>query len=208
MSTAKKQLIAVDIDDVTADSTESLRVRVNNEYGVSLTREDYLIPGDFWTYYEQVWAAHDLQYIDESIYHEEMGVDQSHVPLLPGALLALTELQKSYDIVFLTARSSLWKEATERWLRQFFGEDVQLVFGGQKDEVHRSKGVVAKELGARFLIDDNYDNCLSAVEQGVYALLFGNYGWHPKEKTGVVHCEDWQAVLGYFAAKAHEEVSK
>ena len=50
-----KPIIAVDIDDVLADSTDALRRVINERLGVNLTPEDYLIKEDYWDHYEEVW---------------------------------------------------------------------------------------------------------------------------------------------------------
>lgn len=56
----KRQIIAIDVDDVIADSTEVTRLVVNKNLGIDLQVEHYRVPGDFNNYYEDVWRAHGL----------------------------------------------------------------------------------------------------------------------------------------------------
>lgn len=197
----KRRLIAIDIDDVIADSTEALRLSVNKRLGVDLKPEHYQIRADYWGYYEQVWKAHGLE--NEVSYSEHaavMAFDQSHITLLPGAEFAIGELTKLFDIVLITARDLEWMEATQAWIKGNFGEIFKgLHFAGNSEiKDVKTKGQQARELGAGWLIDDNPEHCQTALDEGVDAVLFGEYGWHIKIPSGVTHCKDWPMVLEYF----------
>jgi hypothetical protein len=61
-----------------------------------------------------------------------------------------------------------------------------------------TKGQICKKLGASYLIDDNVGHCEKAIEEGVSAVLFGEYGWHGDAPDKLVRCKDWPAVLEYF----------
>ncbi len=199
----KRTIIAIDIDDVIADSTEAIRLSVNKRYNVNLKPEHYQVEGDFWGYYERVWDMHNLSdrvnYQDESA---EMAVDQSHIPLLPGALFAITELSKRFDIIFITARYTEWQEATAVWLdKNLSGLFKDLHFAGNSEHADKkTKGQQAKEVGASWLIDDNPEHCLTAIAEGVNTVLFGEYGWQHDAPQDLLRCRDWPAVLEYFDA--------
>lgn len=201
MKTARR-LIAIDIDDTIADSTESLRLLVNKRVGVDLPQEAYRIKGDYWGYYERVWEANDIaDKISHNDFAKEMVDDQSHVPLLAGAEFAIKELAKRHDIVLLTARDKTWEAATKHWLKDKFGKDVMDVHftSAHKDEHEMTKGQLCRHLDAEVLIDDNVEHCQSALDEGVQALLFGNYGWHHAAPDNIKRCRDWQAVLDFFS---------
>lgn len=196
-----RQVIAVDIDDVLADSTETLRLIVNEWTGADLSRDDYMETGQYQGYYERVWAAHGLS--DQFTYadlEKELIADQSHVPLLPGAVSTLRQLSKEYDVVFLTARNATWEDATRRWFKQhFFDHDINLYFtGNHRAGDYKPKGQLCKQLGASLLIDDNPAHCRSAIDEGIQAILFGQYGWHVDIPEQAVQCKDWATVLRYF----------
>lgn len=196
----KKGIIAIDIDDVIADGTGSLIGVVNAHTGAELTRKHYLVPGDYWGYYERVWEEHGLE-VDFAALNTDMVIDQSHVPLLPGAAFALAELSKQYDLVVITARNPSWEQATLKWLGQNCPDIFRKVlFVGGHSEATKTKGQLCAEVGASWLIDDNVEHCSSATEKGVKAVLFGEYGWHHKAPKDLPKCRDWQAVLEYFNA--------
>src|SRR6478609_10025359 len=177
-----KQVIAIDIDDVVADTTDALRILVNERTGANLTTEHYhnIGGGDYWSYYERVWATHGLaEQINFDDFAAEMIVDQSTVPLLPGAEFALHELSNKFHIVFITARDKAWEAATRQWfIDHFEKDDLELYFCELRTNAKaKTKGQLCKELGAEYLIDDNVDHCRSAINEGVEPILFGRYGW-------------------------------
>lgn len=202
--------IAIDIDDTIAESTEAYRKRVNDKFGINLQPEHYRknYGGAYWNYYEQVWLEHGVRdLIDVDGLHHEMNFDQSHIPLLPGAEFAISQLKKKYDIVLVTARDPVWEVATRAWLTSQFGDDTpELYFSeSHRRDGAKTKGQICKEIGASWLIDDNVQHCQSAQDEGIGAILFGRYGWHYEIPDSIINCQDWQSVLEYFE---HEQIAK
>lgn len=196
-----RPVIAIDIDDTIADSTESLRRLVNRRWGVSLTKEDYRIPGNYRKYYEYVWSHHGLaDKISYAELEEEMVIDQSHVTLMAGVEEAIHELQKTANLIFITARHVSWEQATREWFRNVLAhDDIELYFSeGMSNVGARTKGELCKQLGATWLIDDNPTHLLTATEENIRAVLFGEYGWHIGELQGMAKCKDWSQVVEYF----------
>lgn len=193
-----KKVIAVDIDDVIADSTDTMRRRVNARTGSNLAIEHYQVPHEgYWGYYERVWKTHgvDISYDDLA---EEMEADQSHVPLLAGASFALSELASKYTLLIITSRPHTWQPETEDWLKSKFGDTFISFHFTDSGKEKKTKGQICKELDVDWLIDDNPEHCQSAINEGVGAILFGNYGWHHKAPKHLIKCKDWPAVLEYF----------
>ena len=198
----QKPIIAIDIDDVLAEFTESVRQRVNESTGLTLTREDYQIRGDYWGYYETVWAQHEAAH-SQSIetYVTEMAVSQLHIPMLPGAAFALTRLSEQYNLVCITARPKSLRTATEEWLKENVAElSIEIYFTNHVDvdAPTVSKGEICARVGASYLIDDNVDHCVSAREHGITPILFGEYGWQYTVPEDLVRCRDWPMIIEYF----------
>lgn len=196
-----KKVIAIDIDDVIADSTEAFRKRVNEHTGANLQPHHYKVQGEYWGYYERVWAEHGIE-LNQDEMDAEMIIDQSRISLLPGAGFAISELSKKHKVVIVTARDPRWEEATRKWLQKHFGKDAPRLYFS---EAHRkfssqTKGQICKDLGASWLIDDNVNHCQTAQDEGVQPVLFGSYGWHYDVPEDFPRCRDWQAVLEYFDA--------
>lgn len=197
-----KSKISIDIDDVIADSTEALRLLVNERTGASLTKDDYHeVGGEYWSYYERVWKTHGIH--DQVSFKHlsmEMAADQSHVPLLPGAESAIRQLAERFHVVFITARDKSWEVATRRWFHERFShDDVELYFcESHKDTRAKTKGQLCKELGVVLHIDDNEAHCQTVTKEGIRAILFGHYGWHSGTAKDAVTCADWTAVMEYI----------
>jgi 5'(3')-deoxyribonucleotidase len=197
-----KQVIAIDIDDVLAQGTESLRLEVNKRLGVDLQPHHYAVPGDFWGYYESVWRKNGLGgRITMEELNPQMVEDQSHVAPFESAYAVLSELSNDYKLVVVTSRDEAWRPATERWLESYFGGLFSgLYFAGRRSTSQKTKGELCNYLKAKWLIDDNVGHAQTAIDSGVTAILFGEYGWHLETDihTDIVRCRNWSEVLEYF----------
>lgn len=199
-----KPIIAIDIDDVLADSTEALRLVVNKRLGVNLSKEDYQTPGDYWNHYNDVWKRHGLEgRISLDDIEPMMVVNQAHVSPHDGALQALIKLSTRHTLIIVTSRPPSWRAATERWLDEHFPDIFEKVLFTResKDSEHVSKGQICAENNVSWLIDDNVDHAQSAADEEVGVILFGDYGWHHKVPPHFHRCKDWKQVLEYFDAK-------
>jgi FMN phosphatase YigB (HAD superfamily) len=194
---SKKPIIAIDIDDVLAKGTESLRLLVNQRLGVNLTEEDYRIPKDmYWGYYEHIWEQHGIaDKVDFAGLNKEMEIDQSHVPAFEESRGILTRLSKKYEFVIVTARDPAWARATVVWVNTNYPDVFSAVyFAGHKGG--KSKGEICVEIGADWLIDDSIPHAHTALEQGVRVILFGDYGWQMKQEIhpDIIRCLNWHEV--------------
>lgn len=203
-----RPLIAVDIDDTLADSTELIRLSVNSRYDVAIPKEAYQSEGEYWGYYERVWAEHGLAALTVEDLDEQMLEDLTSVPLLPSALFVLKQLYNDFDIVIITARRKEREVLTRAWIENTFpGMTIDVHFSeAHKDESKMTKGQICKMLGAEYLIDDNVGHCESAVKEGITPLLFGEYGWHSTAHDSIKRCKDWPSVLDYFAGRHESDI--
>lgn len=199
--TVSKRIIAIDIDDTIVATREVIVKIANQQSGLNLGLEHYEGPGNYWDYYSKIWEQHGIDDIDPEVVYAELHHNQAIIPLLPGAEFAISELSKKYKIVLVTARSSDWEADTRQWLTEQFGDRApELYFS----EAHKgkagskTKGQICKEMGAEWLIDDHIDHCQSVLDEGLNAILFGEYGWHQDVPEGLIRSKDWQAVLEYF----------
>lgn len=201
-----KPTIATDIDDVLADSTEALRLYVNARHAVELQPHHYRIKAEYWGYYESVWRNHDIDgdgIIDD--FHGTISTDQTHVRPVDGSVEALNLLSNKYRLVAISSRLADQKNATKQWLDTHF----QGVFDaveclGSRQGRSTTKGEACAKHGAGLLIDDNVEHCRSAVDSGIKAILFGEYGWQDEAllPDNVVRCPDWSTVMEVLGAEA------
>lgn len=193
--------IALDIDDVTADFTEAMRVWVNETTGANLQPHHYAVEYEFWEHYGRVWADHGIaELVDYDKFHEKMSLDQSAVPVIQGAKEAIARLKQRYDLVFITSRAPVLLDETRRWLDEHIDPTIPIYLANNPkvQSTPQSKGELCTELGVQLLIDDNYTNCLDAIDYGVEAIVFGSYGWNTQAPDSLNRCNNWDEVLEYI----------
>jgi len=200
----KRQTIAVDIDDVLTPTNDAIRVYVNEHFGANFSVEDHTQPGDYVGYFERIWQVSKEEadhWYNSFIHSGGLVVTEP----LEGSLETITHLKERFDLVILSARHEDQVEMTHKWLLKHFPNvfsDVRFISGwyhGRKI----SKGEVCLEIGASYLIDDNVEHCMGAQENGVTALLFGEYGWSKENPVArkLHRVYDWKQVREYFDAK-------
>jgi 5'(3')-deoxyribonucleotidase len=199
-----RPLIAIDIDDTLADSTESLRIIANQRTGSNLPPDAYKVKGEYWGYYERVWAEHGIDTKYSFAQHKaEMEKDHSDLLVVEGAVDAVKRLSQTYQIVLITARDRSWEAATRRWLEARFSDtQYELHFiEHHHDDTGLTKGQLCKQLGVELLIDDHDAHCVSALNEGVGAIRFGTYGWHGDDDLQYPCFKTWAEVLEYLRVK-------
>lgn len=198
-----KQTIAIDIDDTLTDSTETVRRLVNEKLGVNLSREAYLVPDQYWGYWDRVWERNG---IGERITYADIlqqFIDGLHPPFLPDAEAAIAQLAKRYDVIVVTSRDQVREVTTRQWLEEHFdGRIKDVCFTTSHDETKEfTKGQLCRQLGASLLVDDNVEHCQSALDEGLEAILFGAYGWQHHAPAGMRRRANWREVMGVLDEK-------
>lgn len=198
-----KQIIAVDIDDVLAGTTEALRLSVNEATGLQLTEADYQVPAAYWGFYEHVWTRaglHDHSHVQR--FHEQMAINQDNIDPIDGSKQVLVELSRNYDLILVTSRELFMESETSVWVHKHFPNIFQeIILLGHVNTALQTKGEACIASGATILIDDNIAHCESATNLGVEAVLFGDYGWQHDFDGSIPHAKNWQEVKAYFDAK-------
>lgn len=201
-----KPIIAIDIDDVISGTIEAARLWANQRTNLDLQAHHYYVDEDYWAYYNRIWATHGVgDMLQFETFLEELIEDQTHVPLMAGAAFAITQLREQYDIMLITARDPSLEASTKAWLQTHFDFELPLYMSSNPivKSGSKSKGELCVQLGASVLIDDNVENCQSAIDYGVEAILFGDYGWNTRAPEKAIRCADWPAVVEYL----HERTS-
>lgn len=205
MTSQTRKTIAIDVDDVVAMTTEAVRVWANEQAGVDLQPQDYVLPtSSYWNYYEAVWEKNGIAGFNFGDFLDSMDVDQSHIAPVPDAARVIADLKKEYNIVFITARRPAHKDSTRVWLDEHIDAKIPLYLSHNPfaNEHAQSKGEICAELGIDVLIDDNVDNAQSAVQYGVDAVVFGEYGWNIDAPAGIVRCTTWLEIEEYFGSRS------
>lgn len=198
----KKEIIAVDIDDVLAANAEGFVKFSNKRWGTNLAPSDY---HDHWA---EIWGVENNEALDRADVLVKEGVLRNYNHF-EDALSVLRELAKRYDLIVVTARILAAEKDTKDWIEQYFGGVFKdIYFAGIWDEyndhsIQKGKGDILREIGARYLIDDQIKHCKTAAEHDIQALLFGNYSWNKAEDlpAGVHRVKDWRDIAEFFDAR-------
>ena len=190
--------IAIDIDNVLAASAESFVVISNKLFG------DHITFADFNEDWQKMWG---VSHEEAERRGEVLRANKYQKDYLPveGAVQAITELGKQYKLVLVTSRRKFAEELTRNWLKQHFDYPFeQIVFADFWDDFQKSKdghlrhkGDLFTQVGANFVIDDQLKHCVAAAEQGVQAILFGDYPWNETDELpeGIVRYKNWAEVV-------------
>ena len=205
VSTPRKPIVAVDIDDVLADFVGAF-VEYSNKYWHGDYQNDD---------YSEDWAAFwRVDYQEMIRRREEMKRTDFNatLPIIDGARETLERLKPNYDFAAITSRPRDITDVTNCWLARNFPKIFREIYyagiwdivpGEHQNPVRQTmnKGkMVCEIVGASYLIDDQPKHVNGAADLGVTGLLFGGYGWNrdAEIRAGVVRVAGWSAVAQYF----------
>jgi len=200
-----RQKIAIDIDDVLADNAAGFIAFSNNTWGTTLQTEDYQ---EHWM---ELWNV-DLAEAERrgaTLHEAAIFKEYNHSE---AALPVLKRLSKDYDLCIVTSRRSHTRDDTFAWIHQHYEglfSDEMIHYAGIWDKgitldgLSVTKADVLAEVGADYLIDDQFKHCEGVALSGRKALLFGEYKWNQVDvlPSEVVRVKDWAAVEEYFYDK-------
>ena len=198
----KRQTIAIDIDDVLAQSAKKIIEYGNQKWGMSLTINDY--DEDF----TKLWQVDNEEMRRRFDEYVEFGALSTYEHNL-DAMSVLEKLKNNYDLIVITYRSTTLKNDTITWINEKYPgifEEAHIHFAGFWDTVtdgnsiHCTKGELVKNLNADYLIDDQLKHCLSVSKLGIESILFGNYSWNKADTlpNNVERAKGWLDILRYF----------
>ena len=198
-----KPVIAVDIDDVIAENAPSFVAFSNERWGTHLTVDDFQ---DHWG---EVWGLEHEE--TEKRYHEfhESGRIGTY-EVIHGAQAVLQKLKERFTLIILTSRPESESQLTKEWVGTHYRDIFDgIIFSGfyergMRDGVKMTKGQLAKDIGANYLIDDQLKHVLAASEHGIRGILFGEYAWNKADALpeNVTRVTNWDEVLQYFDSRA------
>jgi 5'(3')-deoxyribonucleotidase len=201
----KREIIGIDIDDVLSSQVDILIEFSNNNYGTTLKHEDFKRPGEYWSYFENLWDVdkEEARRRYDEFLNNKYPLKQK---VLKSTVEVINKLKKYYELHIVTSRGADYLDDTIEWLERHVPnvfKGVHFVDLWSNDNQKVTKAKICKDIGAGYLIDDNLEHCNLAAEVGVHALLFGEFGWNLDKKPHplVVAVSNWQEVLDYFEEK-------
>jgi 5'(3')-deoxyribonucleotidase len=194
----KKQIIAVDIDEVLSPLHDLFFAHHNEKYGTHYPIRD--VGGSYYIT-DYSGDSHDeaMRKIKQFVTSPEF----AKVEPLEGATKVIEHLSAKYDLAIVTSRQDFYVDLTHRWLEKHFKGKFKHIFfteyiSGEGVKIPKSEFCL--RIGASYMIEDNLEHAIECAAAGIEVLLFGDYPWNnaknlPDRVTRVV---DWQAVREYF----------
>ena len=199
-----KPTIAVDIDNVLANTAESFAQYSNTTWGTNISEADF--SEDF----TRVWGVsyeEALRRMDE-IYETDLFL--SITPKV-GAHDAVRSLKGKYDLVVLTSRRKSNAEHSLDWVETHYpGCFSEVYFSGIYDNnladpslLNLTKGQILQQIGASYLIDDEPKHCISAANLGIPSILFQPRMVSPSllDTNLITTLKSWYDVRQFYHAK-------
>lgn len=185
--------IAFDLDDVLADTTNSVMQFHNETYGTSLSRSDFIT-----TNWSDVFGSTK----EETFYKFEEYVNSAYYDKLApikGAIDFVTGLAADHILVVITSRQQELTARTHKWIKQYFPElfaDIYVTNHPQwaRTGIPKTKRQVCDEITVDLLIEDNLDYALECVTPERPVYLFDTPWNQGETPDGITRIHDWQDI--------------
>ncbi len=142
-----KPRVLLDVDGVVCDFTTSFLDRINHHGGTSHKLTDMIA----WDMYHSFAVPEHIRSLVDADLNTPGHI--LSLPLLPGAVRAVEQLQEISELYFVTApwSSDTWASERRKWIKNHFG------VGADRIVFTKAKKVVAGDV----LIDDKTENLIS-----------------------------------------------
>jgi len=187
----EKPKIGVDIDEVVVEFFRRYLELFNERFEKNLSFNNI-------TQYH-IWDLTDVSKKDSLKLAEEFYNSKhfDNLNLVEGVKEALSKLNGNYEIHFITSRPESLKEKTKNFLNAFFKDfHFDLHFSGEVWGESRTKGEVCKNLGIKFMVEDNAEYAYDCAKKGIKTFLLDK----PWNKDYVSHrnlikIKNWSEIL-------------
>lgn len=184
-------IIAIDLDDVLANTLEVFIKFHNQNFGTNLKFKDF-----------KSYALHDIIGISEKDEAKRLELfDNSEffdeIKPIKDAQQAISALSKKNKITVITARTLHVADKTKKWLSKYFPEINQIFFISSNYYGYlKTKAEVCKEIGAGIIIEDKEKFVIECAREGIKVLLF-DYPWNSSIKGSrqIIRVKSWKEVI-------------
>jgi len=166
-----EKIIAVDIDEVLAETIKSMLEKHNYTRKWKKVKRDDLINYNLWEIPGLGLSKNSALWMFVK-FQMWSGLSKKIKPV-DWALNKLLELKKKWYLLYaVTARLSWMKLSTKLWLRKNFPKCFdKVVFANFFTSRARKKSDICKNLWASIIIDDNLDTCIDCANNWIKSFL-------------------------------------
>ena len=187
-----QKCIAVDIDEVLVPFVNTL-----SHYHQKKVRQPISIPLRHAYHYASLFNLTEKESSDlvREFYSSE---EHARMDALPGARWGLDSLKKKgYSISLVTGRQKYSRDATENLITRLFGHNAvdDIIFCDHYTEFAKKKHLICESLGAKYLIDDDFNQCSNCLNIGIPSYNFIGNPVYPWCDETTISVKDWEQVL-------------
>ena len=182
--------IGIDLDEVILDYLSEIIKFYNTKNNKSIKKEQFN-SYNFW----EVWGGtrEEAIQICDNFHNSE---DFHNFKSIPGALDALNILNKGNEIFIITSRSLLWKEKTEKWIKDNINFSSPTIFSSDiYSKQGKTKLNICKEFNIPILLEDNANYSLECANAGIKVILFDK-PWNKRaEHPNIIRVNNWYDAM-------------
>jgi uncharacterized HAD superfamily protein len=183
-------IIAVDLDDVLADSLASFIKFYNKHYDKTLKYED------FTAYTLNEIKGMPIEDEKKILEHYDDSEEFDNIQPMNGAIEAIEKLSKKNKIIIVTSRTRDKQEKTKKWVEKFLKNIADIHFiRANYSEHNKTKAETCKMIKADVLIEDNPKYAKDCAKNGIKVLLF-DYPWNKKVNSPLIkRVHSWDEIV-------------
>lgn len=198
------KIIGVDLDEVLADFLASFLNYYNKNFGTNLVKEQ------FSTFTLNEIIGEELEVMNlriEAFYNSE-----TFLELRPteGALDAIQELSKKYELIIITSRPKNVSKNTVAWLKKHFPKKFKNVHFAYNPfilkSVKKTKSQIALESKIDLFIEDNIDLATEVASEGVKVYLL-DAPWNQTKDLhpNITRVYSWKDILDKIKGRRNDQ---
>jgi uncharacterized HAD superfamily protein len=161
--------IALDIDEVLADTLSSLLEYYNPLFNTEWKREEF----KSYVWWKELGLS--LERTVEMWYDFMLSDKGKDIPVIKGAIAGVERLGRDNELIAVTSRANDFREQTGEWLDENFSGLIRGVYFGNhysKSGGGRKKSALLDGLGVELLVDDLISNVEDVAGNGIKTWLF------------------------------------
>jgi uncharacterized HAD superfamily protein len=186
-------LIAIDIDEVLADTLNHFIFLYNQKFKTSFKRDD------FYTF--NWWEVLGLTKEEfKKVFTQIVGQGFfSELATIAGAKEGVKRLQKKHELAVVTSRPRIVSAATKAWLDKHFPDVFSKVYFTREVILGpniKDKDEICQEIGADLIIEDEFEFAEDCAQENILVLLFDN-PWNREFKipSYMTRVYSWENIL-------------
>jgi uncharacterized HAD superfamily protein len=186
-------IIAVDIDEVLADTLNHFIFLYNQKFKTSFQRDDFYN----FNWWEILGLARE-EFVEIFTRMVTQGFF-SELAVIAGARKGIRSLQEKYQLVIVTGRPKIVAAETRAWLDKHFPKAFTRIYFTREvvmGPILRDKDEICQILGVDLIIEDEFDFAENCAEKNIPVLLF-NKPWNRKDQvpSRITRVYSWEDIL-------------